>query len=129
MFARAEADGVPARVLRTDKEALLLELALHPERTDAIVAEYVTLYAHMRAQPGYPDLAIALDRLTDLPPDAPEIEEAARRLVALVHDQARRGDVPPTTERVFRDWGDQLPPAHRRLMERMAELLPEITVG
>ncbi|WP_219417302.1 hypothetical protein [Pseudonocardia nigra] len=31
----------------------------------------------------------------------------------------------PETERIFQDWGDALPPAQRRLLERVAELAAE----
>lgn len=131
VFAEAVAGGVPARALQHDKELLLLDLALHPERVDELVAEYGALYARLLADPEQAAVAAAVDALTDLPPDAPEVEAVAQRIAGLVrrqHAQMTARDVAPAAEAVFRDWSAGLPPAHRRLMERLQELLPDLVV-
>jgi DNA-binding transcriptional MerR regulator len=131
VFARAAAEGAPARALEQDKELLLLDLALHPERADEIVAEYAELYARLRADADHAALAAAVDALADLPADSPEVEEVARRMAVLIRRQRARvapRDVGRVPEQLFRDWSTTLPPAQQRLMERLQELVPELTV-
>lgn len=131
VFARAAAEGVPARALAQDKELLLLDLALHPERATEIVAEYAALYTRLRADPDQAGLAAAVDALADLPADAPEIEEVAQRMAALVRRQQAQmapREVEAAAEQLFRDWSTTLPPAQRRLMDRLQELLPDLVV-
>lgn len=131
VFARAAADGVPARALRHDKELLLLDLALHPERAEELVAEYGALYARLLGDPEQAAVAAAVDALTGLPADAPEVEEVAQRMAALIrrqHAQVAVRDVAPAVEGMFRDWSAALPPAQHRLMERLQELLPDLVV-
>lgn len=69
IFAKAAADGAPARALAQEKEVLLLDLALHPERADEIVAEYAAMYDRLVAVPGHIDLARRFDELADLDAD------------------------------------------------------------
>ena len=131
VFARAAAEGAPPRALQQDKELLLLDLALHRERTAEIVAEYVEAYEQMRERPEQARLVADVDALTDLPPDAPEVEEVAQRMVAVVReltDGRPAREVTPAVERLFRDWSAELPAAQRRLMERLQELLPDVPV-
>lgn len=131
LFAKAAADGVPPRALQHDKELLLLDLALHPENAAELVAGYEALYARLLADPEQVAVAAAVDALTDLPADAVEVEEVARRMAALIRRQQARvaaRDVTPAVEGLFRDWSAGLPAAHRRLMQRLQELLPDLVV-
>jgi len=131
LFARAAADGAPLRALQQEKEVLLLDLALHPNRAEAITAEYEELYDRLRTRPEYQEVTRRFDALTDSAPDDAEVE----RLAAVLADAVRAeyGDaidhpswIPaPEAERIFQDWVDGLPPAQRRVMARVVELASE----
>jgi DNA-binding transcriptional MerR regulator len=127
LFAEAAADGLPPRALAHEQEAVLLQLALHPERADAIVAEWERIYARLRTRPDQREIAARFDALADADADDPAVEDLARRLAeAFAPDDLVTpfdGPVPRLTELVFRDWGEALPPAQRRLVERLAELV------
>lgn len=124
VFAAAAAAGAPVRVLQQEREALLLDLALHPERETEIVDRYVAAYERMRTRPGYAELVARFDAIADRSPDDPEVDEIARWLAAYIADTELRDEpLAPLTEKVFRDWGDGLPPAQRRVMDRVGELL------
>lgn len=128
-FAAAAASGMSARTLRQEREVVLLDLALHPERAEEIVEEYTAVYARALGRPGYQELADRLDALADLPPDAPEIEEAAQAFMAVMREEIRSvdsgiaGRTSPVTDRMFRDWVGTLPATHRALMDRIGELI------
>jgi DNA-binding transcriptional MerR regulator len=135
LFALAMADGAPPRVLQQDKEVLLLDLALHPEQTDGIVAEYAQVYDRLRSRPGYHELARRFDALSDAEADGPDtgggedvVDELAGVLADLLRSDAlptpvgARGAFAPEAERIFLDWVEALPPAQRRLLQRVAEL-------
>lgn len=131
VFAGALADGVPARALQQEKDVVLLHLALHPDRAEATIAEYEQLYAGLR--PAHQELTVRFDALADTDPGDEEIDALAHAFVELIEAQvdATPDGRPPTpqAERVFRSWGDELPPGQRRLMERVAELLEGRGVG
>jgi DNA-binding transcriptional MerR regulator len=134
IFAKAAADGAPARALAMEKEVLLLDLALHPERTDAIVAEYLRMYERLTARPDYTELARRFDALADLDTDAdPDaVEEMAAELAGLIraeHDAGaadERGPEHPLAALVMTDWGAAMPPAQRRVMDRTLEMVADL---
>lgn len=125
--AKAIADGVPERALMVDKEFLLMDLALHPERADELIAEYERNAEAAYARPGFAQLFARFDALSDGEPDPAELDAIAREIVATVKEQMAeldqgRGDTSLRTERLIADWATSLPPAQRRLMERVVEL-------
>jgi len=127
LFAEAAAEGLPPRALAQEQEVVLLQLALHPEHVDATVAEWERIYTRLRARPDHRDVAARFDALADADPDDPAVEDLARYLAeAFVADDLVTpfdGPVPRLTELVFREWGEALPPAQRRLVQRLAELV------
>lgn len=132
MFAKAAADGAPARAIAMEKEVLLLDLALHPERTDAIVEEYVRMYERLVRRPDYAALARRFDALADVDADAATVDALAVDMAALIRtehatssDQAR-STWNPLTETVMSDWGDAMPPSQRRVMDRTMELVSDL---
>jgi hypothetical protein len=79
------------------------------------------------AQPGFAQLFARFDALSDGEPDPDELDAIAREIVATVREQTAeldrgRGDTSLRTERLVADWTTNLPPAQRRLIERVVEL-------
>ncbi len=129
IFADAIAHGAPERAVAQEKEVLLLDMALHPERTETIIADYERLYARLGARPELHEMTRRFDALADADPDDPEVERVATALADAFRDEiatmAGPADrtVAPLTELLFTDWGRTLPPAQRRLMDRLGELV------
>jgi DNA-binding transcriptional MerR regulator len=131
IFAQAAAKGAPPRAIAQEKELLLLDLALHPERTDDIVAEYRQMYQRLTLRPDYADLARRFDELADVDADAGTVERLAVELVELVRaENAARGFAErvssPLAELLMADWSTGMPPSQRRVMERVVELAAEL---
>jgi DNA-binding transcriptional MerR regulator len=129
IFADAVAAGAPERAVTQEKEVLLLDMALHPERTETIIADYERLYARLTARPELLEITRRFDALTEAEPDDPEVEHLAAAFAAAFRDDipsiatTDRGTVAPLTELLFQDWGATVPPAQRRLMDRIGELV------
>jgi len=138
LFAGAVAAGVPARAVAQDREFLLIDLALHPERTDAIVAEYLQTHERMAQQPGHAELVRRFDALADVDADVDaDVEDAA--VEALAADMAAlirvehaagtgltRRTWNPLAEAVMADWGEAMPRSQRRVMQRAIELTADL---
>lgn len=123
--AKAIAEGVPERALAVDKEFLLMDLALHPERADELIAEYERNAEAAYAQPGFAQLFARFDALADHEPDPAELDAVAREIIATIRDaelDQGRGDTSLRAERLIADWATSLPPTQRKLMERVVEL-------
>jgi DNA-binding transcriptional MerR regulator len=129
IFAGAIAEGAPERAVTQEKEVLLLDLALHPERTETIIADYERLYARLTARPELREIIRRFDELADADPDDPEAEDLARAMTAAFRHEfaAIAGSAiaatTPLTALLFQDGGTTLPPAQRRLMDRLGELV------
>jgi DNA-binding transcriptional MerR regulator len=129
IFADAIARGAPERAVTQEKEVLLLDLALHPERAEAIIADYERMYARMTARPELTEIVTRFDALAELDPDDPEVEEVAKAYAEAFRDEITgtsglgRGALAPLAEVLFHDWGTTLPPAQRRLMVRLGQLV------
>jgi len=132
IFAKAAAEGAPARAIAQDKELTLLDLALHPERTDAVVAEYEAIYARQSARPDHIEFAARFDALADVDADDETVERMARDIVERVRDEHEagleigRGAVDPLVQRTMSDWGAGLPASQRRVMQRAVELAADL---
>jgi DNA-binding transcriptional MerR regulator len=130
LFAKAAAEGAPARALEMEKEVLLLDLALHPERADTIVAEYLELYERLVRRPDYADLAHRFDALADVDADAATVDALAAEMAVLIRAEHTAGEPRsswhPLTEVVMSDWGTSIPPSQRRVMERAMELVADL---
>jgi hypothetical protein len=132
IFAKAAAEGAPARAIAQDKELALLDLALHPERTDAVVAEYEAIYARQSARPDHIEFAARFDALADVDADDETVERMAHDIVERVRDEHQagleigRGAVDPLVRRTMSDWGAGLPASQRRVMQRAIELAADL---
>ncbi|WP_214403106.1 MerR family DNA-binding transcriptional regulator [Pseudonocardia lacus] len=131
MFAKAAADGAPARAIAKEKELLLLDLALHPERTDAIVAEYVGMFERLVQRTDYAELAHRFDALADVDADPATVDALAVELAAVIRAEHAAGDRTrgawnPLAETLMTDWGSTMPPSQRRVMERAVELVADL---
>jgi DNA-binding transcriptional MerR regulator len=132
MFAKAAADGAPARAIAMEKEVLLLDLALYPERTDDTVAEYLQMYERLAARPDYTDLARRFDELADVDADAATVDRLAAELAGLIRAEhaagsgQQRSTAHPLADAVMTDWGARMPPSQRRVMERTVELVADL---
>jgi DNA-binding transcriptional MerR regulator len=129
IFADSIARGAPERAVAQEKEALMLDLALHPERTEAVVADYERMYAQLSTRPELQEITRRFDALADLDVDDPEVEAVATAFAESFRDEiaeiagSARDVVTPLTEVLFQDWGTTLPPAQRRMMDRLGELV------
>lgn len=104
-----------------------MDLALHPEQADELVAEYVRHSETAYANPGIAQLFARFDALADDDPEPAELDAIAREVLATISDQVEelggsRSAPSVRTQRLVADWAMNLPPAQRRLMERVAEL-------
>ncbi|MCO1654286.1 helix-turn-helix domain-containing protein [Pseudonocardia humida] len=130
IFAKAVADGAPARAVALEKEVLLLDLALHPERTDAIVAEYVRVYERLVQRPDYAELARRFDALADVDADTATVDGLAADMAAMIRAEHAagepRGSWHPLAEVVMSDWGTTMPRSQRRVMDRAMELVADL---
>jgi len=132
LFAKALADGAPARMMAMEKEVLLLDLALHPERTDAIVADYLGMYERTAQRSGHAELVRRLDALADVDADDATVEALAADLAALVRAehaagaQLVRGAENPLLETVMSDWGEAMPPSQWRVIKRATEMVADL---
>lgn len=126
LFARYADAGAPARAIQQEKEVLLLDLALHPGRADTIIAEYVELYRRFADNPQLAELGQAFDALADLAADDPAVEDVAQRFAAALGAElspSDRGATHPRAGTVFQSWSGALPPAQRRVLDRVAALV------
>lgn len=129
LHARAIAAGAPERALGVDRDFLLLDLALHPEQADELIVEYERHAAHIYDRPGTGAVFARFDALADpdAVPDPAEFEQLAVEIAATIREQVGelppgRPDLSPRAEQLMVDWAQNLPPAQRKLMERVAEL-------
>lgn len=133
IFAKAAADGYSARALAQEKELILLHLATDPERTDQVVDRYLRTYEQVSAHTGYDDIGHRFDRLADGEPDPAEVERLAVELAEMIRaDHGTPGGwedyAPghPLADALMADWSTGMPPAQRKVMERVIELVSDL---
>jgi DNA-binding transcriptional MerR regulator len=136
IFAKSAADGTPARALAQEKEVIMIHLAMHPERTDQIVEQYLRSYDRLVQTPGYDDLPQRFDRLADVEADPETVERMAAELAELIRaEHAATGgwadhEPPhPLADALMGDWGARMPRSQRRVMDRAIELVGDLFDG
>jgi DNA-binding transcriptional MerR regulator len=130
IFAKAAADGAPTRAIAQDKEVALLDLALHPERSDAIVAEYEAMYERLSVRPDYAEFARRFDALADVDADDETVQRMAHEIAGVIRAEyaavAESRSDDPLIEQVFSDWGAGMPRSQYRVLERAMELVADL---
>lgn len=116
LLDRAAALGLPAAALATEREALALLVALHPERTPMLTR----MYAGALGDEALVTLGVRFATL-DGPPDDPAVEELAGELAAVLRGHTVPGAEPQ--EWRFDVMGAYLRDAMNPAQQRCAELI------
>ncbi|MFB9906445.1 helix-turn-helix domain-containing protein [Allokutzneria oryzae] len=126
MLRRLEAEGVDGKLLRWEKEALLLVTITSPESLGQLTEAYRTFWGGPVRSESLLRLMRGFQELASEPEDSPEVERLAENLLAdnpnitAMMQRQEVGDVGPM-DAMFTDFIDSFAPAQRRFIYLMAE--------
>ncbi|MCP3799653.1 MerR family transcriptional regulator [Allokutzneria sp. A3M-2-11 16] len=125
MLRGLEAAGADERMLRREKEAVLLIAVTSQESVDQLTEAYRTLWGDPAHLESMVEFSRGFQELADLPEDSPEVERLVEKLLAgnprITEVAQAQQPAPELKDGLFLDFVDSFAPAQRRFMYVMAE--------
>ncbi|WP_253768014.1 MerR family transcriptional regulator [Goodfellowiella coeruleoviolacea] len=136
MFSELAAHGVPAEVLASEKEAVLITLAIDPDQWERLAVEYRRMLSGPTVAVGA-GLMVRIAALATADPADPAVDELAVDVAEFLREhsldliRATQGSVGAgrAGELLFAEWNEGTAPAQRRMFSlaaaRVAAMLEE----